>query len=165
MKKTIIAIAFFAVLLLTVSARTEREYQAAEGFKAPFFTVQDNLNGKVSLSELRGRYVLVNFWSSADAESRVATRSYSRMMETISEDSVTLVSVNLDRNERLFREIVRIDHMNPEMQFHVCDAEADALKQTYGLEFKMQSFLLDKEGTIVAVNPTQGEIESLIASL
>lgn len=75
MKKSMSIIAIFAVFLLSVSARTERVVQAAEGFTAPQFEINSD-SSSISLADLKGRYVLLNFWDSTDAVSRIATADY-----------------------------------------------------------------------------------------
>ena len=59
-------VALFAVLLVSMSAHTERVYEAADGFKAPDITIE-NSHSSVSLSDLKGKYVLVSFWASSNA--------------------------------------------------------------------------------------------------
>ena len=75
MKKTMTVIALFAVLLITVSAHSGRVYDAAEGYKAPAFTLSKS-DSTVSLADLKGRYVLLTFWASSDAASRVSSGNY-----------------------------------------------------------------------------------------
>ena len=73
MKKTLMSLALFVVLLFTVSANTDRVYTAVEGTKAPSFQVEAAVGSNtVSLDDFKGRYVIVNFWSSQDAPSRLA---------------------------------------------------------------------------------------------
>ena len=66
-------IVLFAVLLFSVSANTERVYLSADGYKAPFFQVSamDGSSSK-NLADLRGSYVLLNFWAAKDAPSTTA---------------------------------------------------------------------------------------------
>lgn len=107
-------IVLFAVLLITVSAYTGRVYDAAEGYKAPVFTLAKSDSSEVNLADLRGRYVLVNFWRSNDVESRLSAASYNDAAKQFDEERFCLLSVNLDRSERLFREIVRRDNLSAE---------------------------------------------------
>ena len=95
------SIALFIVLLFSVSANTERVYQAADGFKAPELTLTACDGSTVALSQLRGRYVLVSFWAAYDAESRIAASGYRDMALSMSEERFCLLSVNMDRSERL----------------------------------------------------------------
>ena len=152
MKKTISIIVLFAVLVISVSAYSGRIYEAAEGYKAPLFTVEKS-DTTISLADLRGRYVLVNFWSSADAQSRMRANQYDALSNDLSQEQFCQLSVNLDRSERLFREIVRRDNLSAKSQFHVSDGEAACISGAYHLNEGFNSFLIDPEGRIVELNP------------
>lgn len=149
-------IALFVVLLFTVSAGSDRAYKAETGFNAPRFEVRATDGNVVSLSELKGRYVLVSFWSSTDAGSRINTNLYDRFLKSMpsEEEQICLLSVNLDRSELLFREIVRRDNLNAKSQFHVYGDQASDMMRSYRQNTKdCQSYLIDPNGVIVAVNP------------
>ena len=157
-------IAFFAVLLLSESARTERVVQAAEGFSAPQFEISNSDSSvHISSAHLKGSYVLLNFWDSTDAVSRIATADYDALYRSLGEEErFCLLSVNLDRSERLFREIVRRDNLSAESQIHLSPTDATRLIEDYRLAKGNCSFLINPEGIIVAVNPTVDAINELI---
>ncbi len=164
MKKPMSFIVLFVVLLLSVSAHTERIYEAAEGFKAPEFMIEAG-DSTVSLADHRGRYVLLNFWSSADADSRLATRRYDDMVEDgpAADERLCLLSINFDRSERLFREIMRRDNLEPKAHFHVSSADAGKLAEIYHLGHGYRSYLIDREGRIVSVNPSEATIRKIMS--
>lgn len=164
MKKSMSIIAFFAVLLLSVSASTGRVVQAAEGFTAPQFEISNSDSSvHISLADLKGSYVLLNFWDSADAMSRMATADYEAFARSRSEEErFCLLSVNLDRSERLFREIVRRDNLSAKSQIHLTQDEASRLIEDYRLDKGNCAFLINPEGRIIAVNPTSDTLDKLI---
>lgn len=154
MKKTMSIIAIFAVLLLTVSANTERVFMAKEGMQLPVFELQRADGGEFTSAEIKGRFVIVNFWASTDAASRIAANRFNSYVESSREEQIGLVSVNLDTNERLFRQIVRKDGLNSESQFFAESGKISELIRKFELEKGLKSFLVDPTGKIVAVNPT-----------
>lgn len=165
MKKPMSFIVLFVVLLLSVSAHTERVYEAAEGFKAPEFMIETG-DTTLTLADHRGRYVLLNFWSSADAESRLATRRYDDMLgdSSATDQRLCLLSINFDRSERLFREIMRRDNLESKAHFHVSSADAGKLAEIYHLSHGYRSYLIDREGRIISVNPSGATIRKIISS-
>ena len=149
-------VALLAVLLLTVSARTERLFQAAEGFKAPSLVIEstDSTAG-ITLDELRGKFVLVNFWSSADAQSRILAKDYDIATSNFDAEHFRHVAVNTDRSKALFREIIRHDGMNANVHYYYEDAaNSGRMTDDWHLENGLRSFLIDPQGRILAVNPS-----------
>lgn len=164
MKKAVSIIALFAILLMTVSARTERLYQAAEGFKAPALTIteSDSASG-LSLAGLRGKYVLLNFWSSTDAQSRIQAKDYDLMAGEFDAGSFRHVAVNLDHSRGLFREIVRHDGLDANAQYFFADAaNSGRTTDDWHLEKGLRSFLIDPQGRILAVNPSRETLRRII---
>lgn len=165
MKKTMMIIALFVVLMISMASRSDRDYQAAKGFSAPELElVGGSDSSKVELSDLKGRYVLINFWAASDAESRIAAHGFDRMMEKADKERLCLLQVNMDRSMRLFREIVRRDRLNEAQQFSVTAEDASAVKNAFHLNEGLQSYLIDPDGEIIAVNPSIETVARAIAS-
>lgn len=156
-------IAIFAVLLVSMSAHTERVYEAADGFNAPNLTV-DNSHSALSLSDLKGKYVLVTFWASSNAQSRISAARYDDFSKSLDEERFCLLSVNFDRSERLFREIVRRDNLSAKSQFYVSGSNAETIFENYHLGNGFQSFLINPQGKIVATNPSNDTLKKIVCS-
>lgn len=161
MKKAIPVFVVLFAFLLSVSAHTERVFKAADGYKAPALHVA-NASDSISLEELRGSYVLVNFWSASDAESRVAAGEYEALAKSMAGKQFRVLSVNTDENERLFREIVRRDGLDDRTQYRAIGTSASEMVSEYGLDGGCHSFLVNPEGRIVATDPTANTVTSLI---
>lgn len=159
-----LSITLFSVLLLSVSAHTERHYTTTIGTNAPTLELKTDNGRTFSMAGMRGRYVLVNFWASTDAESRITANRYDRLANSAEESQVALVSVNMDSNEGLYREIVRIDGLNEETQFHVDPIQASELVERFDMTSGLQSFLIAPDGKIAAVNPSPQTIAKHIGS-
>lgn len=69
MKKTLIRFVGVVMLLILASAGSGNYYGVEVGDQAPNFKVGDEAHA-LELQSLRGKYVVVTFWSSADADSR-----------------------------------------------------------------------------------------------
>lgn len=156
-------IAIFAVLLVSMSAHTERVYEAADGFNAPDLTV-DNSHSALSLSDLKGKYVLVTLWASSNAQSRISAARYDDFSKSLDEERFCLLSVNFDRSERLFREIVRRDNLSAKSQFYVSGSNAETIFENYHLGNGFQSFLINPQGKIVATNPSNDTLKKIVCS-
>ena len=146
-------IVLFAVLVISVSAYSERVFEAAEGYNAPSMTIE-NSDTTLSLADMKGRYVIVTFWSSADADSRLRAYRYDEAAKLLPQERFCLLSVNFDRSERLFREIVRRDNLSAENHIHDDGSQANRIIHDYRLTEGFKSLLIDPKGRIVAMNPS-----------
>lgn len=150
-------IVFFAVLLLLGSAATNNAIDGVKGFQAPIFKVE-RTDSVVSLDDMRGHWVLLQFWSSSDARSRIAGKQYTAIEQKLNDgqsaERFHLLSVNMDRSERLFREIVRRDNLSAENHIHVDGSQANRIIHDYRLTEGFKSLLIDPKGRIVAMNPS-----------
>lgn len=163
MKKTMMFIVVFAVLIIFVSAYTNKVVDAKEGYIAPALTINYD-ETTVNLNELKGKYVLLSFWASIDAKSRVACNEYTTFEKNVqNKERFCLLSVNFDRNERLFREIVRRDNLNAKTQFNVQGDDAKEIKGTYHLNDGYKTFLIDPIGRIIATNPSTTKLNEILS--
>lgn len=158
-------IALFTVVFCSLSAHTEREFEAVEGYNAPLFSLTRDLgdaSSTANLADMKGRYVLVNFWDSQVPESRIAAIEYDRYAKHGEKQQFALLSINLDSDERLFREIVRSDKLSEATQCHVAGDVAQRIIADYNLQHQLSSFLIDPQGRIIAINPDIDELNEAI---
>lgn len=162
MKKAILIIAFFAVLLVSASAYTDRFIDVTEGSTAPVFAVTNDDNTS-SVDQARGRYLLLTFWSSDDAVSRIRCNEYESFIRNNHDNGqLYVMSVNFDRSRKLFDEIVRKDGLNAKSQFHVQGDKAVKIIDDYRLQNGYKAFLVDPEGRVVATNPSTSQLTNLL---
>ena len=122
---------------------------------APNFTVT-NEHTTLSLQQLRGNYVLVTFWDSTQPESRIANISHDRFA---AKTGFTHIAINTDRSQAVFGQLCRIDHLNDATQFH-CGDNRQLLSEWKQLNGPLHSFLIDPQGTIIAIDPTPQQLAS-----
>ena len=85
--------------------------KAEKGYTAPEIEMLVNDSVEVSLSQLRGKYVLVNFRDSENAVSRIAAGEYDRYFRNKTyTEPFTILSVNTDSDPKFFKEVVKKDN-------------------------------------------------------
>ncbi len=141
---------------------SESDFLTGIGRKAPALAITE-ADREFALDRMRGEYVLLNFWNSTDAASRVAANKYDTWVARHPDADVCLLSVNFDRSEAFFHEIVRRDGMNEELQYHADDSEARQIRKDYALKDGYGTLLINPEGKIIAHNPTPEELERIFA--
>lgn len=161
MKQTLLLVGICIGLVLCAVGYSDSKYHTALGRNVPDFYAE-NACGNVSAASLKGGYSLLNFWASTDAPSREAANIYTAWLRRNPDRNLRLVSVNFDKNEALFREIVRLDSLIPSEQYHVSGDTARAIIDNYGLKDGFGSLLIDAGGKIVAHNPDSETLSELV---
>ncbi|MDE6205304.1 MAG: hypothetical protein K2F66_04200 [Duncaniella sp.] len=165
MKKLLIFISLVIIFATVVWIFFGRIESTTPGLSGPPRLLEAaNSSTQLSTSDLKGKYVLVNFWDSHNAVSRIAAGEYDRYFRANKRPDLRLLSVNTDDNRRLFDEIVRRDGLDSLTQFHIADIKARGISPGYHPEGGYSSYLLNPSGKIVAVNPTVQAINTIINS-
>ncbi|MBC3784426.1 TlpA disulfide reductase family protein [Spirosoma utsteinense] len=121
------------------------------GSAAPEITLSDTTGNAVALSSLRGKYVLVDFWASWCGPCRAENPNVVRMYNKYKDKGFTIYSVSLDKTKTEWQRAIRNDNLP---WTHVSDLKfwQSAAAQQYGVQAIPATFLLDKEGKIIAKN-------------
>lgn len=125
------------------------------GDKAPDFTICAERQ-LVDLKDLRGKYVVLSFWASYDAPSRLQNATLNHAVSK--NDNVEMVSVSFDDYKSIFNEAIQRDRITTPNCFVETEGEQSALYQTYRLQKGFKNYLLDKNGIIIAKNITAKQL-------
>ena len=134
------------------------------GDKAPQFTLSATDEGEqpLSLKNLRGNYVLLSFWASYDAASRMQNVQLSRVAEQMPEGQVKMVSVSFDEYRSVFDETIKKDGIDPAVSFVELAGEKSPLFKQYRLKRGFKNYLLNPEGVIIAKDVQAEELADYI---
>ena len=137
---------------------------------APDFKIQSMSAGQplAELSDMKGKYVLLSFWASYDAHSRMQNASLSNVLRSASRnDNVEMVSVSFDEYQSIFKETVRKDQIVTPTCFVETKGESSGLFKKYRLGRGFTNYLLDENGVdflvlhqAVGVDARPGDVES-----
>jgi peroxiredoxin len=154
MKKSVITIAILTLFILFATSGNYNPAESAVGSMAPNFTIS-NADTTLSLQQLRGNYVLITFWDSAEPQSRIANMQYDR-----TKANYIHIGINSDRSQAILGELCHIDGLDATLQFHT-DADSPILTQWKQTREQLHSFLIDPQGTIIALNPSTEALQAL----
>ncbi len=133
----------------------------AIGEVAPDFALND-INGKsFKLSELRGSVVLVDFWASWCKPCRMENPNVVKTYNKFKKKPFRIVGVSLDRAEEPWKEAIKADGL---IWNQVWDKEG-AVAGQYAVNSIPATFLLDKEGRIIAKNLRGGALEAKLSEV
>ena len=130
------------------------------GDTAPDFAIQTVSNGQhgQSLSDLKGKRVLLSFWASYDAPSRMCNAALNNALRAAGPDNVEMVSVSFDEYESIFQETIRKDQIVTPACFVETAGESSELFEEYELDGGFTNYLLDENGIILAKNISANEL-------
>ena len=160
----------FLVVLLTVLTSFMGKDKATQGLNvgniAPDFNLASVGTEEGKLSSYKGKYVLLSFWASYDAPSRLMNATLNHTLQTSSAATdVAMVSVSFDKYASVFQETVRRDKIKGAACLVDTEGEASSLFRTYHLNRGFANYLLDDNGVIVAKNLNADQLADLLNSL
>ena len=135
------------------NAQTQQESKAAGrpgiGMQAPDITMND-VNGKpFSLSALKGKYVLVDFWASWCAPCRGENPNVVKAFNKYKSKNFTVLGVSLDEKKEAWLKAIKDDNLG---WTHISDLKgwSSASVSLYGFDGIPYNVLLDPQGKIIA---------------
>ena len=132
---------------------------------APDFKIQSMSAGQplAELSDMKGKYVLLSFWASYDAHSRMQNASLSNVLRSASRnENVEMVSVSFDEYQSIFKETVCKDQIVTPTCFVETKGEFSGLFKKYRLGRGFTNYLLDENGVIIAKNISAAELSAYL---
>ena len=128
-------------------------------FSAPEIVLNDPNGNERRLSSLKGKVVLLDFWASWCGPCRKENPNVVRMYKQYKSKGFEIFSVSLDKDPGEWKKAIQSDGLIWEN--HVCDFQEwqTPLVQIYNLQSIPQTFLLNKEGNIIAIGLRGKELE------
>lgn len=142
-----------------------QQSKLAPGTEAPEITMNTPEGKPLSLSSLRGKYVLVDFWASWCGPCRKENPNVVAAYKKYSAKGFDVFSVSLDKEAENWKAAIQKDGLV--WKNHVCDFKfwQSPVVQLYNFNAIPTNVLLDKEGKIVAKNLRGEALEKKLAEL
>ena len=156
---------FVVLLISSLTSFVEKDKPTGGlnvGDIAPDFKIQSMSAGQplAELSDMKGKYVLLSFWASYDAQSRMQNVSLSNVLR--SSRNVEMVSVSFDEYQSIFKETVRKDQIVTPTCFVETEGEDSGLFKKYRLNRGFTNYLLDGNGVIIAKNISAADLSAYV---
>jgi len=136
------------------------------GQPALAFTQNDTLDKPVSLSEFKGKYVLIDFWASWCGPCRAENPNVVKAFNDYKDKDFTVLGVSLDRPGQKERWLKAI-HDDRLAWTQVSDLKFwdNEVAKLYDIKAIPQNFLIDKEGKILARDVRGEELQNTLQQL
>jgi len=139
------------LLVLLLSNGAGRAAEVAPAFELPRLTGE----GRLSLANLRGQVVLLDFWASWCAPCRAAMPAYQTLQAELSANGFSVLAINLDEHPDDGRAFLR----RVPVHYPVLSDPAGAVAERYRLTGMPTALLIDRQGRIrrrwVGFEPTE----------
>lgn len=134
------------------------------GEPAPDITLPTPEGKPLSLSDLRGKVVLIDFWASWCKPCRAENPNVVRVYEQYKDQGFEILGVSLDRSKDAWTQAIQQDNLTWK---HVSDLKfwnSEAAQQ-YGVSAIPYTVLVDREGNIIAERLRGGNLEAKLAEV
>ena len=135
-------------LVATSSSRPPSEWvnSVAVGDLAPDFQLEDTKGNKVSLSDLRGKVVMVNLWATWCPPCIEEMPSMERLHEVMAGDDFVMLAINTEQNGRTV--VPEFLEKTP-YSFPILYDDEGVVQKLYGVYKFPESFIVGKDGKVV----------------
>ena len=134
------------------------------GDMAPELTMNDVNDKPFSLSQLRGKYVLIDFWASWCGPCRGENPNVVAAFNQFKDKKFTVLGVSLDKNKQAWLDAIKEDKLTWQ---HISDLKywSSAAAPLYGFDGIPYNVLIDPQGKIIATNLRESALQNKLAEV
>lgn len=121
----------------------------APGTLVPDFTLNDIEGKAVSISDFRGRKVVLLFWASWCPDCRAEVPQIKAMQATADPSKVAFVSVSFDRTFDAFKTYVAENYLGGVQLFDPAGKKESSIGAAYHVKWIPSLYLLDEDGKVI----------------
>jgi peroxiredoxin len=134
------------------------------GDMAPDLKMNDVDDKPFSLSQLRGKYVLVDFWASWCGPCRGENPNVVAAFNRFKDKNFTVLGVSLDENKQAWINAIKEDKLNWQ---HISDLKKWSSEATslYGIDGIPYNVLVDPQGKIIATDLRENALQNKLAEV
>jgi peroxiredoxin len=145
----------------------EESFTSAIGVMAPEFSSSSIDGQKVSLSDYRGRYVLIDFWASWCLPCRAQNPALLKAYEKYKENKFSILGISLDygkRGKEMWLKAINMDHLTWDQVSDLNGFDNEASNK-YQITAVPTNFLIDPNGMIIGKNLHANELEARLQEI
>ena len=140
---------------LTLPSRTLLAFRDVSSFSslqpeqiAPDFSGKDQFGKTLSLSELKGKIILLNFWATWCGPCRHELPYIQKIWERHHNEGLVVIGINLDHDPEKFREFAEKESFS----YSQINDEDREIEKSYDVHAIPACFLINEQGKIIGAN-------------
>ena len=145
-KQALLVLCLFAIAFSAASCKKAERSRVVEEGKAPDFTLSDVSGKKVTLSELRGKVVVVEFWATWCPPCNDAVPEINKVYEKYKDKNVQVLAIAVDEGGDV------ASKLNSFVKEHRANypvlIDDKKVNVSYGVGNIPVAFIIDKEGKV-----------------
>ncbi|MEI9918449.1 MAG: TlpA disulfide reductase family protein [Bacteroidota bacterium] len=153
-----------AELTRQLVAKVNSAKRIAIGATAPEFQLKNLEGNTVDLKSYRGKYTLVDFWASWCGPCRQESPTLVRLYNSFKDSGFEILTVSIDTDETKWKNAIKKDGFTWQSVSEL-SGYAGPTSALYNISAIPSSFLLDKDGKIVAKNLRGKDLEKMLGEL
>ena len=134
-----------ASMVVLTSAVSTKNVPLEVGIQAPEISISNTNGESILLSELKGKNVIVNFWSVKDAESRISNIRLAREAERT---GAKYIGMCIDSDRQLAEEVMKVDNVGVD-NLYFADRQ---VTDEYQLSKGTRTVKIDPYGVVAAID-------------
>lgn len=169
--RILLALVLLAISSVSLKAQTTEETDldlkyAADmlkpGTAAPDFTLNDVNGNTVSLSDFKGRKVVLQFWASWCPDCRAEMPLIKSMQAQSDPSEIVFVAVSFDRSEEAFASYVTKNDLGGVQLYDPAGMRDSAVAKSYKITWIPSLYLIDENGKVVLVTVIADKLAKVI---
>jgi cytochrome c biogenesis protein CcmG, thiol:disulfide interchange protein DsbE len=114
------------------------------GERAPGFTLKQVPSGELSLSQFRGRVVVLNFWATWCPPCVMETPSLEQFATQMKPDGVTVIGVSVDKDGEQLKKFIKDYHLS----YPIARDPSEDLAHRYGTFKYPETYIIGRDGHV-----------------
>jgi peroxiredoxin len=145
--------------------KIRKKEKVAVNQTAPHFSQKDKDGNKVSLKDFKGKYVLLEFWSSTSNASRIENKNLIGVYDKFASKGFSILGISVDgkKTNKIWQDVLAKDKL-PWLQLAPLKTSDNPVALLYDVETIPSNFLIDPAGKIIATDISAERLHAILAT-